>query len=208
MPKFHKEILKKKQTSLLPLIKDFNKFYLVGGTAIALYIGHRESIDFDLFTFDKLENSDIRNKIVKKYKIDKVVVDKNDEYTVFVDGVKITFLHYPFKINPSYKFEDIIKIPDLLTLSAMKAYALGRRVKWKDYVDLYFVLKNHYSLNDIIKKGKSIFGTEFNEKLFRSQLVYFEDIDYSEKIIFKKGFELSEDKIKEELIKLTISSKI
>ena len=50
----HKEILTKEQVELLPLLKEFKgKFYLVGGTAIALHIGHRRSIDFDLFSEKK-----------------------------------------------------------------------------------------------------------------------------------------------------------
>ena len=51
----HKEIFTKEQTDLLPLIKEFSKdFILVGGTAIALHIGHRQSIDFDLFHTENL----------------------------------------------------------------------------------------------------------------------------------------------------------
>ena len=62
--KLHKEILTKEQKELLPLIKLFKKdFGLVGGTAIALHIGHRESIDFDLFSLSEFENHKIRAKI-------------------------------------------------------------------------------------------------------------------------------------------------
>ncbi len=75
-------------------------------------------------------------------------------------------------------------MPDLLTLAAMKAYALGGRAKWKDYVDLYFLLKDHFSLPQISEKSKALFGPLYNEKLFREQLCYFQDIDYSEKVDF------------------------
>lgn len=64
----------------------------------------------------------------------------------------------------------------------MKAFALGRRSKWKDYVDLYFILRNYYSLNKIIEKTSTIYGELFSEKLFRAQLSYFEDVDYSEEV--------------------------
>jgi hypothetical protein len=64
----------------------------------------------------------------------------------------------------------------------MKAYALGRPSKWKDYVDLYFILKFHLPLNDLLHRTKSIFSGHFNSKLFREQLCYFDDIDYSESI--------------------------
>ena len=64
----------------------------------------------------------------------------------------------------------------------MKAYALGRRSKWKDYVDLYFLLKFKLSMEELIEKAKEIFSSHFNSKLFRGQLCYFDDIDYSEAV--------------------------
>ena len=90
----------------------------------------------------------------------------------------------------------------------MKAYTLGRKPKWKDYIDLYFILKNYYQVKDIAKKAKKIFGNEFNEKTFYAELAYFKDIDYSEKIIFMDNFEISADQIKKELIKLSLTKKI
>jgi len=203
----HKEILITEQKNLLPFIKSFsNDFGLVGGTAIALHIGHRKSVDFDLFSNKEFTNRQIRNKIIKnKKKIEHVFVDEKNEFTVLIDGVKCTFLYYPFKIKFSKKLEDKITLPDLLTLSAMKAYTLGRRNKWKDYVDLYFIMKNHYSIEKITKKAKLIFGNEFNEKIFKVQLAYFEDIDYSEKVIFTKTSKVSDTIIKKELTKFSLS---
>jgi len=137
----HKEILTEEQIRSLPLLKSFSKdFGLVGGTAVALHIGHRRSIDFDLFTDKEFKNSSIRKMIQKNFKIDNVIVDKLDEFSIIIKGVKFTFFHYPYKLSFSKKFNDIIKLPDLLTLAAMKAYTLGRRAKWKDYVDLYFII--------------------------------------------------------------------
>ena len=81
-------------------------------------------------------------------------------------------------------FERIIHMPDLLTLAAMKAYALGGRAKWKDYVDLYILLRDHFSLAQISEKSKDLFGVYYNEKLFREQLCYFQDVDHSEKVDF------------------------
>lgn len=68
----------------------------------------------------------------------------------------------------------------MLDLAAMKAYALGGRAKWKDYVDLYFLLKASISFQEIVQKANELFTHFFNEKLFREQLAYFADIDYSE----------------------------
>lgn len=201
----HKEILTKEQIDLLPFVKNFIKdFYLVGGTAIAFHLGHRESIDFDLFTDKEFENSKIRRRILKFGKIDRVVTDEENHFTVFINDVRITFFYYPFKVDFIENFDNIIKLPDLLTLAAMKAYALGRRAKWKDYVDLYFIMKHYHGIEKIIKKAKQIFSSEFNEKIFRVQLSYFKDIDYTEKIIYMKGFEADDKVIKKELIEFSL----
>ncbi len=131
----HQEILNSQQNDLLPFLASFRDFGLVGGTAIALHLGHRSSIDFDLFSNKEFENEKIQGNILKGgKKIDHVFVDQKDEYTVLVNGVKVTFLFYPFKIGFDSEFSGI-RMADLLTLSAMKAYALGRRAKWNDYVD-------------------------------------------------------------------------
>ena len=193
----HKEILSDKQNIMLPLIKKFySDFGLVGGTATALHLGHRRSIDFDLVSLKDLQSEKIKEEIKKFAGIENVMIDEKNELTLVTESVKLTFFKYPFKISFTVRFEDTINLPDLITLAAMKAYTLGRRAKWKDYVDLYFVLKQ-YSIIDLIEKAKSIFINEFNEKLFREQLSYFDDIDYSEKIDYIAGFAVSDEAVKE-----------
>lgn len=202
----HREVLTKEQVELLPLIKSFSKdFFLVGGTAIGLHIGHRRSIDFDLFTDKSFGNLSVERQVLKFAKVEKTFVSRLEEYTILVNEVRITFFRYPFKIDIFQMFEDIIRIPDLLTLSAMKAHALGGRAKWKDYIDLYFIIKNYYLISEIIKRAEKIFGNEFNEKLFRSQLAYFKDIDYSEEVIYLKGFKVDDKVIRKELRDLSLS---
>ena len=200
MPRIHQEILTSEQLELLPLIKSFSQeFGLVGGTAIALFIGHRRSIDFNLFTDKEFDNWKIRRKIFRHGKIDGVLRDEDGQYTVVIHKVRITFFSYPFKINFSKSFNKVINLPDLLTLAAMKAYALGRRAKWKDYVDLYVIMRDYYDIHKIIKRARRIFGLEFNEKLFRAQFSYFKDIDYTEKVDYLKGFEVGAEIIKKKL---------
>lgn len=144
----HKELLNQLQTDVLPLISGFNNdFGLVGGTAIALHLGHRKSIDF----------------------------------------------------------EGIIKTPDLLSLAAMKAYTLGRRSKWKDYIDLFFIFKQ-YSLKQVCDKAKQIFKEAFNEKLFREQLMFFNDIDFTEKIDYVPEFLFPDEEIKNTLQNISLSN--
>jgi len=201
----HKEILTKEQEELLPLAKKFYKdFGLVGGTAIALHIGHRESIDFDFFSFEKFKNVNIKKRISRDRKIDKVIRDEAEQFTFIINKVLFTFFRYPFEINYKIDFNKTLKMPSLLTLAAMKIFALGRRAKWKDYVDLYFIIKDFHSLLEIVKQAENMFGNEFNEKICREQLAYFKDINYSEKIIYKEGFEINDDVIKKRLIDFSL----
>jgi len=201
----HKEILTETQSKLLPIVKLFaGDFGLVGGTAIALHLGHRESIDYDLFTFDEFLNQKIRRKISQVAKIDAIFRDETGQFTLTVNNVRFTFFQFPYKINYSESLDDIIKMPDLLTLAALKAFALGRRAKWKDYVDMYFVLKANHTVSEITTKGLEVFGNEFNEKIFRTQLAYFEDIDYSEQIIYKDGFRVDDEIIKKALVEFSL----
>ncbi len=201
----HEEVLTKEQKELLSPIRNFSgQFGLVGGTAIALQIGHRRSIDFDLFSNKRFFNTRIQDQIRDEFRIEKVFVDRPNELTILVNKVKITFYKYPFNIKYQITLKNIIKTPDLLTLASMKSFALGRRAKWKDYVDLYFLFKR-YSLSEISKQAKKIFKGEFNEKLLREQLAYFEDIDYSEKVEFMPGKKVSDQEIKETLTEVSLS---
>ena len=194
----HNNILTSEQRKLLPLIKAFSEnYYLVGETAIALHIGHRRSIDFDLFTEDDIKRSGIRNRIAKDgFALERVLYEAFDQLHVIVNSVKITFFNFPYDVVHPIDFEGIIRVPALLDLAALKTYALGGQAKWKDYVDLYFVLKNYHDLKTIPSRAAEIFGNSFNAKLFREQLCYFDDIDYSEKVEYA-GEEIEENKIKE-----------
>jgi len=201
----HKEILTKKQLELLSLVKEFKKeFYMVRGTAIALQVGHRESIDFDLFKNGKINALDIKRIFGGKLIQDAVLVEKAYEFTFVANEVKFTFYDFPYKIQAALDFGGIIKIPDLLTLASMKAFALGKRAKWKDYVDLYFIFQQ-YTLDQVINKTEQIFKNEFNSKLFREQLYYFDDVSYTEAVVYKKGFEVTDEKIKQFLTQVAIS---
>jgi hypothetical protein len=193
----HNNILTDEQRKLLPLIKTFSKdYYLVGGTAIALHIGHRRSIDFDLFTGNDIKRRSIRNRIEKDgFAIESVLYEAFDQLHVIVNSVKITFFSFPYEVVHPIDFEGTIRIPALLDLAAMNTYALGGRAKWKDYVDLYFILKGYHDLRKISSKAAEIFGNSFNSKLLREQLCYFDDIDYSEKVEYV-GEEVDDETIK------------
>jgi hypothetical protein len=112
----------------------------------------------------------------------------------------MTFFEYPYPIEANVDFEKTVRMPDLLALAAMKAFALGRRSKWKDYVDLYFLLKNYFEIDDIIQKAENIFSNEFSGKLFKAQLSFHSDINYSEEVEYLPGYETPQDEIKAFLI--------
>jgi len=192
-----KDILTANQIRLLPLIREFSReYYLVGGTAIALSLGHRRSIDFDLFTSGHLKKQSIKRTIDRRAcTVSELLFEDSEQIHLVIDGVKLTFFSFPYPIDTPVDFDKIIRMPDLLALAAMKAYALGGRAKWKDYVDLYFLLKDHFSLPQISRKSRELFGSLYNEKLFREQLCYFQDIDYSEKVDFVAQ-SVSDDEIK------------
>jgi hypothetical protein len=202
----HTEILSPEQVKLLPLIKKFSKdFGLVGGTAIALHIGHRESIDFDLFSYEEFKSVNIKRRIERMMPLHNVLVNRSSEFTFMLRGVKITFFQFPFKLKYEERLDDVISIPNLLTLAAMKAFALGQRSKWKDYVDLYFIFRDYYSLDEVIKKADKLFGNNFNGKIFRTQLSYFDDINYDEAVKFVSGFEVDDDEVKQKLVEFSLT---
>ncbi len=200
----HTEILDKRQAELLPYLKRFQKsFHLVGGTAIALHIGHRRSIDFDLFTNSPLVRYRLK-KMLEQIPFSQVLLFEDyDQLHVQINSVKLTFFSFPFSVPHPVKIDSIISMPELISLAAMKAFALGRRSKWKDYVDLYFIIKDHYPIQEISRAANTIFSTQFSEKLFREQLVFHKDIDYSETVDYIKE-EVPENEIREYLIEKAV----
>lgn len=201
----HQEILNKQQVELLPLMAQFKReYYLVGGTAIALYIGHRRSIDFDLFKLNSINHKRNLDKILVSGHHSIVTRRVAEQMNLIVNGVKVTFFQYPFPVIPDNRFETYFRIPSLLQLAAMKAYALGRRSKWKDYVDLYFLLKNHFTLAEISDCANDLFGDLYSEKMFRAQLCYFEDIDYTEAVEYIVKDPPTEERIKATLTDISV----
>ena len=181
----HTEIFSTGQIELLPYILGFQRsFYMVGGTAIALHLGHRRSIDFDLFTISQLNKTRIKSKLSKIPFSQVPIFEDFDQLHLVINNVKITFFNYPWSVMHPVKVDSFITIPSLLSLAAMKAFALGRRAKWKDYIDLYFILRDHYSIDEIGLEAEKIFNHQFSSKLFRQQLAFHKDIDYSEPVEF------------------------
>lgn len=175
----HLEALDEVGRRILFKLGDFPGFYLAGGTALALQIGHRQSVDFDLFQKDALPR-DLSRRIEKTFSGNTAVVsvDNADELTVFVEGMKVSFLRYPFPALLPLVKSDGVRLLSVGELAATKAYTIGRRGSLKDYVDLYWTLsEKHATLKEIVELAEEKYKNEFNARLFLEQLVYLEDVE-------------------------------
>lgn len=175
----HLDILDKKRQELLFNLLPFTKDYVLGGgTALALQLNHRKSFDFDFFSSSPLPKN-LLEKLCPKIPIGNIAVDSPDELTVFTKNeIKITFLHYPFPYTfPLEKLDDKLLLFSIKDIAIKKAYAIGRRGEYRDYYDLYVILKDgHMNLPELIVETKKIYGSVFEEKIFLQQLVYFGDL--------------------------------
>jgi hypothetical protein len=201
------KVLTPKQRTLAEvLLPGVRGFYLAGGTALALQIGHRRSVDFDLASRQPIDSFNLERQLISKgFQIQRIFTATGDEYSALIQDTRITFFHFPFDVQHPLSWEKgNITLPSIKDLAAMKAYALGRRSKWKDYVDLYFVLKSYMQLEDLIERAKDVFSVHFNSKLFREQLCYFEDMDYSESIDYL-GDAPSDEEVRAFLEKIAVA---
>jgi hypothetical protein len=197
-------ILSREQQELLAFLDSFKgKYILVGGTAIALQIGHRKSIDFDLFSTKPIKKNEIKKAVAELKFSKQLLFEDADGIHYLINNVKVTFFYYPFNIKAEISVTKNLQMPSLLTLAAMKFYAMGKRAKWKDYVDIHLLLKNHFSIQDVGTKAIELFEDGYAEKLFRQQLSYFEDIDYTETVEWIAN-EINDQTIKKELTEFSL----
>lgn len=155
-----------------------NKFYLAGGTSLALQLGHRKSIDLDFFTEKSLSKTLISQLEKKTHSTATILIHTKTELTVFISGVKLTFLQYPFALLFPLVKTDVIPLASVRDITSMKAYALGRRRSLKDYVDLYTVfLQNDLRIEEVILDAQTKFKDSFNDRSFLRQLLAPEDLE-------------------------------
>ena len=76
--------------------------------------------------------------------------------------------------------------------------------KWKDYVDLYFLLCSHFTLSEISSVATQLFGELYSEKMFRSQLCYFDDVDYTEAVDYLIPNPPTDEEIKYKLTEISM----
>lgn len=180
MSKLILESLSNDKLKVFRKLKSFRKIgVLGGGTALSLQIGHRISYDFDIFTYDKLEPSLWRKARNTFGKGTLRLLDIEDQLNLSTpESVYVTFFYDGYKplFDPiETEYLDLLDIKDI---AANKAFTIGRRPKWRDYVDLYFLLKKDYiTFENLILMSKKKFGAGFTEKLFFEQLIYWGDIE-------------------------------
>ena len=146
----HLEILDKERQEILQKLLFLAKdFVLSGGTALALQLNHRKSFDFDFFSQTPIEKKLLAG-LADKISISNTAIDTPDELTLFTkEGVKLTFLRYPFKpFYPIQKTESGLSIFPVREIALQKAYTIGRRGEYRDYFDLYTILKRNVGNSD------------------------------------------------------------
>lgn len=174
------DILDEPRRTFFPRLSVFTPMggVLGGGTAIALQIGHRYSLDFDIFFPDAITQNHTKEALLLGNGQGERRVDTTEQFTItYPSGINLTLLSYPFPPLYSTKKTSGAPLFDLKDLTTNKAYTIGRRGVWRDYVDLFFLLKDGSTeLSTIISETKKRFGIAFSERLFLEQLVYTKDI--------------------------------
>jgi len=155
-----------------------DRWYLAGGTALSLQVGHRESVDLDFFTHEK---SFDERKIIEQFDDagawQVTSVDRGTVYGEFL-GAKLSLIVYPTftPVEPMWTVGcvSIISPPDI---AAMKVVAISQRGRKRDFFDLYWLSKNELPLNDSIQRAKEQYSVKQNINHILKSLVYFVDAE-------------------------------
>lgn len=180
-----------RQAVLHKLASFKDRFILAGGTAIMLQIGHRESYDFDCFTNQPIAGEPLFQKARRVFGKQTRLILKNAEmlFVMTPEGVEINFVSYPYHALRSPIPSPTLGVFHLNDLVSNKALTLGRRPQWRDYVDLFFLMKwKLYDLARIVTLSEKKFGGEFNDKLFIKQLTYFDDVQVRPTVFLKESY--------------------
>ena len=173
----HYEAINPKAFTLLKEIMNdpsFNEFFLVGGTGLALQIGHRISDDLELFThkpFDPL----IQLPLLKNYGEVLVTGEAANTLNCFVDGIKIDMIGYFYPLISDLVHSDNIRLSGIPDIAAMKLSAIAQRGSKKDFFDLFELIKR-YTLTELLGFFMQKFPSVDTFHIVRS-LTWFEDAE-------------------------------
>lgn len=158
-----------------------NEFNLVGGTALALHMGHRISIDLDLFTNSDFDTKFILNELRKKYQISGISESafsliQSIEFPVNSQNfVKVDIIKYPYKLIRPPLLIDGIRLLSVEDIVPMKLSAIGSRGSKKDFYDIYFLLRK-YSFKEMFQLFEQKFPAVNYFHIIKS-LTYFDDAE-------------------------------
>lgn len=178
MSSIHLELLNKNQLEVFNKLSVFKKkLILAGGTSLSIQLKHRYSFDFDLFQTKPIHPKDIH--LLRKTVDIKTIVFKSSDMVIskLKNDVNLSLVYYWFK--PLYRLIDAksLYLYDFRDIVLDKAHTIGRRATWRDYFDLFYILKNNlYSIDEIAINAKKKFGVEFSLEQFLSQLTYYDDL--------------------------------
>ena len=151
--------------------------YLAGGTACALQLGHRISVDLDFFTPQEFKADEL---IYALKNIGEFKLDKQSRGTILGELEKIKFSIFLYKYPVLFPFKSLldINILDLRDLAAMKIDAIGSRGIRRDFIDLYFICQKGISLKEILLFYQRKYGASASNIVhLQKSLVYFVDAE-------------------------------
>lgn len=181
MTDFYNTVLDKYQKAVLPKLSFLTSqgFYLAGGTALSLQIGHRTSVDFDFFVQKHFEAVDLVDQISTIFSKDvKITSIEKDTVISIINNVDCSFfwLQYPLIRKPVNLFD--VNVASLEDIAAMKLLAVSHRPAIRDYIDIYYLLQK-FSLEDMFKFLRKKYKNA-NEYLILRALTYYDDIKENE----------------------------
>ncbi|MBK8338909.1 MAG: nucleotidyl transferase AbiEii/AbiGii toxin family protein [Flavobacteriales bacterium] len=171
-------------------------FYLAGGTALALQIGHRDSIDFDFFSEREFDTARLFELLVSAFlgiPLVKVQDERHILTVVAASRIKLSFMRYPYPLLRPLVRSEHFDLADIADIGCMKLSAITGRGTMKDYIDLYFILQR-FTLNELLALC-AVKLPQLDRALILKALVYFEDLD-QEPIRYVKEHELPFDEVK------------
>jgi len=151
--------------------------YLVGGTACALQLGHRISVDLDFFTPKEFDTKEL---IYSLKKIGKFKLEKQSWGTILgtLEGIKFNLFVYKYPVLFPFKSIFDVNILDLRDIAAMKIDAISTRGIKRDFIDLYFICQKGISLSKILSFYNRKYGALASNIIhIQKSLVYFIDAE-------------------------------
>ena len=155
-------------------LDELKEFILVGGTSLALQIGHRMSIDLDLFCSDEIEIATITDLLQNLGKVE-ILNQTKSILNLFIDDIKVDFVSYRYKLIKDFLQIDEFRLASIEDISAMKLAAITGRGSKKDFIDLYFILKQ-FSLSEIFEFYNRKYPDSSDFLVYKS-LMYFDDAE-------------------------------